>query len=121
MQKSDNFLYIGKVVLSLVEKNDRIARILNKDVKLEKNEIELIEKNYKEKKNLVDTLDKWFNSDAGKASVSEDPETWAKLIQPLLEKEKANVENLKNRTDELSGMLREIIKKKSLLIYTKNQ
>lgn len=113
-----NMNKLVQTLTELKETSGLISEVLKKD-KLEPEDIKNISLIYNKRKEKVVYINKWINSNEGKSFIEANKNKWDKLIKPLFEIDKDNLDHIKSKVKGLGADLQDLYKKKSLLIYTK--
>lgn len=91
----------------------------NKDFDIK--EIQILADLYSERKKSIDNLDNWNKSDEGKQFIKNNAEEWDKRVSQLLKIDEQQVEKIDERVSVINKKLRNLMKHKSVLIYTKEK
>jgi hypothetical protein len=120
MQKFDDVL-LEKIFGGLEIITEKISLLLSAKEFVESDDINNISELYKKRKLLLNNLDTWFQNENSKKYVNLNLDLWGKRLDNLIQNDKENVAKIENNTKNIGNKLRELIKKKSLLVYTKER
>ena len=112
--------YIDELIDVLTQKTSAISRILEKN-DIDDADISALGDQYVQRRKVLEKLNSLFDSEEGMKFVDENIEYFKEKIDPVLKEDKKNVDKLNERVKELGGRLKQMVKQKSLLIYTKDQ
>ncbi|MFP4527906.1 MAG: hypothetical protein ACLFQX_05095 [Candidatus Kapaibacterium sp.] len=100
-------------------KAKEIEQIIREKDKLSFEEIQKISNLYKSRKDSIDIITRWIESDAGKDFIAGHPEEWQSKIGPVLKNEKELLDKIQNIMNNLGDQIRQLNKQKNVLVYTK--
>lgn len=116
MQKSKDLIELA--FENLEAKTKQISDVLSDVNGLQNPQIEVLMKLYDERKESLEQISFWYNSD-NKALSEEMKSSLRNKMDKLLKNDADNLLVIKNKLDELGTKLRNLNKNKSLLIYIK--
>ena len=120
MEKYD-FEYIKKFFIKFENKSKEISSILNKEEKLNIEEINSLIGIFNDREIIIKKIDSWFHSEDGKKFIQENPDIWNDKIGKIIETEKKTLQLLEKRYNQIGNQLRNLTKQKSVLIYSKDK
>ncbi len=82
-------------------------------------DLDKIADNYLQREKLLTKLEQLVNAKDGKVFIEENSVFWNETINNILTLDASNLDMLKTKTNETADHLRNILKNKSLLIYSK--
>ena len=91
----------------------------NKDFDIK--EIQILADLYSERKKSIENLDNWNKSNEGKQFIKDNADSWDKKVSQLLKIDKQQVDKIDERVRNINKKLRNLIKHKSVLLYTKEK
>ena len=113
--------YIVKLCNEIKSLTNEIGVFLTLDNSNGYNAVEEIVGVYKKREQIIFELNNIIDSEFGKNYISDNQEHWRNLIQPIVEQDKLQLQELEKRVKNINTKLRNLIKQKSLLIYTKDK
>lgn len=79
----------------------------------------ILNKLYSDKKQIIEKIFFFTNSEIGLKFIDNDADNWNKKIKECIDIEELNVEKLKSITNDTGNKLKDLIKNKSILVYSK--
>lgn len=89
---------------------------------LNKNDLdtsELLHSLYSDRKQIIEKIIFFKNSELGLKFIQSNADNWNKKIDKCIQIEESNVQRLQGITNETGNKLKELIKNKSILVYSK--
>lgn len=116
-----NFKYINALVLRIKSKTDDIKYLLRIYDSFDDENIIILNTNYQERLELINELNGFIKKSEFELNTEIDKKKLIELINPLLEQDKQLVIELDKRLKNINSKLRNLVKQKSLLLYTKDK
>lgn len=102
---------------SLCSISNEISTLLLNKNNLDSSEI--LNKLYSEKKQIIEKIFFFSNTEYGLKFINNNADKWNKMLKECIEIEEKNVKDLQSITNETGKKLKELIKNKSILVYSK--
>lgn len=118
MQKYDA-QFVDEMIHFINESSRAVSTILRKDGALEDSEIDKLTRLYSIRREKIAMFDKWYHSDIGKEYIKANPKNWEMKIQRIIKTDGEIIKNFEKRVKDLGDTIRKLVKRKSILIYSK--
>ena len=120
MQKF-NEKFVENSLQILEVKTKSIGEILTAEETLSSESIDTISSLYDQRKEILDLLQSWYESNESQEYFRKNKVYWLKKISSLVAEDKVHLQHIENRVKDLGTKLRLLAKQKALLIYTKDK
>ena len=109
---------IDSLVGELMTCSDQIDQVLSRAERLGEDEVAELRKIYKNRLPVLKRLNTIFSSEDGKNFINCNLDLWKKIIMPIIEKDRLQVQQIGRCNKEIGNDLRSLMKQKMLLVYT---
>lgn len=120
MQKYDTAI-IDEILHFFAESERAAKTLIDKEDRLDDTDIAKLIRLYQMRRAKLDLLDQWYKSESGENYIKNFPNEWKSKIQLIIQKDSEIIKIFEKRVKDLGDDIRKLLKRKSILIYSKGE